>query len=121
MNTKFKLMIMSFGITMLVTIGLAVVSLYTYHQGADLRKNNVAGPAPSALTALPTHNPGIAETTVVPTPPSTPDSSSAAVKTPEQHDNGKSPFDDPTKVKNQMGENNPALLRSLPAFLRNSL
>lgn len=125
MNTKFKLMLMSFGVTMLVTIGLAVVSLYTYHQGASLRKNTAVGPTSTTLDAVATHNPGIAESTTLPvqqqpSAASAPQGSQLSQAT-EQHDNGKSPFDDATKVTNNMGPNNPALLRSLPAFLRNNL
>ncbi len=125
MKTKFKLVIMSFGVTMLVTIGLAVVSLYTYHQGANLRKTTAAGPAPTTLNSLATHNPGIAETTTVAAPSTTqPDAvqpSQAPQASSEQHDQGKSPFDNPTKVMTNMGPNNPALLKGLPAFLRNNL
>ena len=114
---------MSFGVTMLVTVGLSVVTFYTYHQGADLHKGTAVGPSPTTLSPLATHNPAIAETTTIaaPQPQPQPAPTGQAAQSPKvngHHDNGNSPFDDPTKVITNMGPSNSALLKSLPAFLR---
>lgn len=121
MRTKLKLVLMSFGVTMLVTVGLSVMTFYTYHQGASLHKVSATGPAASTLSPLATQNPAIAETTTFAQSQAEPASATPVTqpsKASGQHDNGHSPFDDPTKVITNVGPNNPALLKSLPAFLR---
>lgn len=112
---------MSFGVTLLVAVGLSVVTLYTYHQNANLHKPTAVGPSAASLDAVSTRNPGIVDaTTMHPADEPVQSTGSQGAQPPKpngQHDNGNSPFDNPNKVITNMGPDNPALLKAKPAFL----
>lgn len=135
MRTKAKLVLASCGAAMMVAVGISVAGLYTYHHDANLHGQSAAGSAPLTIGTLPDQQLlGVADSTAglqdiciddcgsKATVAAAHDAVSPAivfaVPSVTAHDNGNSPFDDPTKALSDMGSNNPAVLRGLPAFLR---